>query len=430
MQRLIRVFSADRQGGLAVVFCLTLVVSVAVIGLAVDTGRAMNTSSILRSALDGASLVAAKAMVEQDLTDAEVEAIARRALRAQLETSGVQASHWGGFHFDIDREKGHVAIGVDMAVPTTFARVVNFKTISARMEGHASYKIRPSEVSLVLDVTGSMGNDNKLADMQAAAKEAVRTLLPADQPHLNRVAMAPYAAAVNAGIYAAAVSDGRSGDGCVVERAGANAFTDEDPTDIPGGPDWLKVEADTPPGPNPALPSPLDENNYDCPTASVMALTSARAPLEAAIDALTDDGYTGGHMGLAWGWYMLSPKWNAIFTGPTQPKPHGEGMKSIILMTDGDFNVSYLNGPLNETAATQAIELCNNIKSDGINLYTIGFALDKLNPPKDVTAAAMLLDCASEVNGAKQFYLASDGAALNAAFQEIVGKIQSLRLTD
>jgi von Willebrand factor type A domain len=129
-------------------------------------------------------------------------------------------------------------------------------------------------------------------------------------------------------------------------------------------------------------------------------------------------------MGLAWGWYLLSPRWNGLLGGEAEPKPYGTVNKSVILMTDGEFNTSHLNGPVDATSFAQATALCNNIKNEAVTLYTIGFALN------DVTATDFLEDCASDVDGTKQFYLASDGAALKAAFREIVGKIQSLRLTD
>ena len=88
------------------------------------------------------------------------------------------------------------------------------------------------------------------------------------------------------------------------------------------------------------------------------------------------------------------------------------------------------NGALNETSFAQGTELCDNIKAKRITIYTIGFAIDKLVPPKDANAAAWLTDCASSVGGVPQYYLATDGAALMAAFRDIAGKIQALRLTD
>ena len=44
-----------------------------------------------------------------------------------------------------------------------------------------------------------------------------------------------------------------------------------------------------------------------------MPLTDDAKALKSRIDTFVASGTTGGHIGTQWAWYMLSPKWNALF---------------------------------------------------------------------------------------------------------------------
>ncbi|WP_348641904.1 hypothetical protein [Mesorhizobium sp. B2-5-4] len=102
-------------------------------------------------------------------------------------------------------------------------------------------------------------------------------------------------------------------------------------------------------------------------------------------------------------------------------------------MTDGEFNLSYFdatsvggvyNDAGKETTRTAATKLCAAMRDKGIEIFTIGFKLDKTN------AASTLQNCASPDTGSvKHFYQAADGAELDSAFQTIARNIETLALT-
>src|SRR6185295_9143626 len=115
-----------------------------------------------------------------------------------------------------------------------------------------------------------------------------------------RIALAPFAAGVNAGSYAKAAADNRSKDGCVFERDGSEQATDTAP--VAGA--YLKIAGD--PG--------VSNARNNCPTgAAVVPLTDSSDQLRTAISKMKTGGSTAGHLGTAWAWYMLSPAWNAIW---------------------------------------------------------------------------------------------------------------------
>jgi hypothetical protein len=116
--------------------------------------------------------------------------------------------------------------------------------------------------------------------------------------------------------------------------------------------------------------------------------------------------------------------------------------KIVILMTDGAFNTTYCNGVISQDALSgsgnasdhincnapngdafeQAADLCTEIKDAGIIIYTVGFDVGS-----DTSVQNFMRNCASSTSN---YYLASNGTALRAAFVAIAQDINSLRLTE
>jgi hypothetical protein len=86
----------------------------------------------------------------------------------------------------------------------------------------------------------------------------------------------------------------------VSERTGSNAYTDAAPTTALVGRNY------------PA-------SNNPCPSAKIVPLTSDKKTLTSQIDGYVAAGSTAGQIGLAMGWYTVSPKWNSVFTGDSAP---------------------------------------------------------------------------------------------------------------
>lgn len=205
---------------------------------------------------------------------------------------------------------------------------------------------------------------------------------------------------------------------CVTERTGAQAYTDASPSSARVSPNY----------PGTGL--------YACPSAEIMPLTSDRAALHGRIADLKADGWTAGHIGLAWGWYAVSPNFNGVmWTGESQPDAYGTRnlIKAVILMTDGEFNIEYCNGvstdaincgkedaPRNGDPFTQAEALCENMKAQGILVYTVGFDIGNSNSVRN-----LMNSCASEPGYA---FMPEDGANLREAFRAIARSISDLRI--
>jgi len=211
---------------------------------------------------------------------------------------------------------------------------------------------------------------------------------------------------------------------CVSERIGPQAYTDAAPAAAPVGTNY-----------------PSSANT--CPTATITPLTTDRGVLTSRIASFQAAGSTAGHIGLAWGWYMISPRWASLFPAASQGAAYTspETLKIVVLMTDGAFNTGYCNGVISDDSdngagsaserincdATngnpfdQAEELCDQMKDEGVIIYTVGFEIGN-----DDDVVDLMEDCATS---AEHAYISNDGDELIAAFDAIAASISQLRIT-
>ena len=442
--------SKDDRGSVAIIFALTIFVVFTLVGGAVDLGRAMVARERLQSAVDSSVLAAARVwQLENDLTLAEEKALAHFDTNKPQEVSRVVS-------FTPDMEAATFTMIGETTVPTPFLSLVRQSiTVSTRGQaliaggGNAGTNL---EVSLMLDVTGSMAG-SKLTDLKAAAKDLIDIVVWADQAEFtSRVALAPFSAAVNAGSVLGPLvaynpssslsfkqrSGGnstryRTNTYCLVERTGTNAFTDAAPTGTNRIPRAYQTSSGT----------------ACVPGSTIVPLTSNKDALKTVINGFAANGNTAGHLGTAWAWYLLSPNWADVYPAASQPKPYamqtqtgekGQPLlkKVAVLMTDGEYNQQYCNSTTSNTAGAmipdystgssgancnsphgtstqQSRLMCAAMKVSGITVYTVGFGLGSAGSAVDT-----LRGCASEPH---MFYNTTTGDELRAAFRHIATSI-------
>lgn len=401
-------FAGNSSGSMAIVFVLTLSVLIGCLGIAIDIARARSASAEVTDSLDAAALAATEGMVDDDLSVAAVNNNVANFLGGTLGNPRLQGATYSGLKVQADPSAGSVIIDVDVNVPTTFLRLFNKTEFSFHRFTKTAYRVNNVELAMVLDTTGSMGQNNKINELKAAAAQAIDILLPPGKPTANRIALAPFDASVNVSPFDSVASAGASTNGCVVERQGADAYTDASP-----------LPAD-----------PVSASTAYCPAQTIFPLTKNGASLKATVNTYAPGQSTAGHIGLAWGWYLISPNWASIFPRPSAPKPYTNPnvIKAVLLMTDGMFNTSYFNGA---TSSVQAQALCDGMKAAGIKIYTVGLELASNPPPDDTNARNLLSACASpDGQGGTEFYDVANGANLGHAFSTIAGKLSHLRLSN
>ncbi|HRD78822.1 MAG TPA: pilus assembly protein TadG-related protein, partial [Hyphomicrobiaceae bacterium] len=236
-------FRRSEDGTIAMIFAICAFFLVMVTGLAIDVGRAMHANQKISDALDSAALAAAKGMRDQNLTDGEIDDLAKRYFAINMDGTGANYANVSELRVAINRGNNSIALDVDADVPTLFANIAGISKISFPRSAVAIYDRKDVEVGLQLDVTGSM-HGRKLEDLKVAVVDLLDILMPdAGTTNEVRVALAPFSAGVNAGGLAGAVSNGRSSNGCVYER---NNSADQDTDVAPVGKAALKGNLDLP----------------------------------------------------------------------------------------------------------------------------------------------------------------------------------------
>lgn len=399
-------FASCERGAVAILFAFMIVIMVVIIGGAVDYGRWLNARTKQQSAVDAAVLAAGRAFqVSHGSVSEAVNAASRYYLRMK---SGVLQGDTTSF--DVVENGKAVLATSEAAVATPFLAFAGIPELPVRISSKAIMSAGGNadasvELALMLDITGSMSG-SKIEDLRLAAKDLIDIVVWQDQSrHHARIAVAPFSEHVNVGpAYFEAVT-GRAPETtgtrktCVRERDTSDRYTDAAPA----------------------------YGNYfvpsygwgDCrPQSTIMPLSNDKQALKAHIDSLTTEGYTAGHLGVAWTWYMLSPRWAQVWTGQAAPSNHNTKTRKIaVLMTDGEFNRAYAGA----NSATQARALCSGMKADGVTIYTIGFQI-----ADGGEAHQTMAQCASDPS---HFFNSETGEELRQAFREIALQVVTLRLS-
>ena len=457
LRRFLARLSGDRRGVSAVAFAITFAV-LAPMSLGIfDIFTMTQQQGKLQDALDAAALYAARSTATDN---AGINAIGTKALGANLQLIPGATLQSASFTLVTDAGDTKVTATAQVSLPAFSPTEFTHGPVTVNTE-----VTRPGnnlEVSLVLDNTGSMAG-SPMTSLQSAANQLIDLVVSTNQsPYYSKMAIVPYSNAVNAGAYVNSVRGATlSGtacnsrplgcpsytftnmsnasrtfnvSNCVSERTGIHAFDDTAYSAANGLVGWVYPASD---GSNP------------CIGATIQPLTSDIAALHNEISTLTAGGSTAGHVGLAWGWYMISPNWGALWPSGSQPAAYGTQklIKALILMTDGAFNTAYCKGVIsgidsatdgsagsasnmikcqsgNSDSFTQAQTLCNNMKAapNNIVIYTVAF----LHGGADPQAQSLLANCATD---AAHAYVPSNGTSLQVAFQSIAADLNKLRIS-
>jgi Flp pilus assembly protein TadG len=518
-RRTLRRFVVSSRGNITQMMALAIVPLITAAGAATDYSRAMAARTELYAALDTAVLAGTEYLLESDGDETEALQIAEKVFNANM--SDRFQFDKKNIEFKLNSKSNGIAASGEASIKTSLMAAVgisSFEILSpAVAEAAAAEAIKGSdraEVSLMLDVTGSMCNDGsgpctsgtKITALKTAAANLVDKLFQVDSSGTSdqmRVALVPFSTRVRVGpdgggasimndltnlqptwsghynMCTAGTGSGASETSgnwtctstevqqvsnwkimpCVTERYyDASGF---DLTDrAPGSDAWMNAHdgSRAPLGfdsSNGALTSGTGssaadptvmwnyEPNGSCADVAnanqIVPLSKDKTLLKGRINGLEAYGSTGGVLGTAFSWYMLSPNWD-LWGSNSKPGSYADVAatnssgapklrKIAVLMTDGGYNTSrgwkdQPLGPIN----TAAKDMCAAMKQKGIEIYTVGFDLDSLTADEASNAESTLQSCASDP---AHYFLATNSNQLVSAFDIIATQIASVttRLT-
>jgi Flp pilus assembly protein TadG len=338
-------FAADESGSILQMAGLSIIPLMLAAGVAIDTSRINYTHQKLAAGLDAGALAAA-AMIGKSTDEKKVEA------RRYLDNNFLNGDKATIESFELTENDNEVFVQATARLPMSVMKAVGKNYADITLTSTIVKDGSSVEVALVLDNTGSMAP--YMTTLKSAANEFLDTVLDKQPvaPYYARAAVIPYNRAVNLGTSANAargavpsstsftIFDGnvKSGDltNCVSERTGTAKYTDASVASNPVGPVYIPSGSGNP-----------------CNISEVKGLTSAKEGLQTAVNAMTAGGSTAGQVGVAWGWYMVSPNFGLYPDGAT-PAPYGTAKlrKIVVLMTDGEYNSAYCGGVISSNGST------------------------------------------------------------------------------
>jgi Flp pilus assembly protein TadG len=455
LARHIAAFRRASAGNVAITFALATLPIVGTVGFAVDYSHANSVKAAMQAALDSTALMLSKDAATLSKADLQTKAKSYfDALFTRPEAINVTISA------DYSTAGGSkVKVDGSAAVPTNFLGVIGYQNIDVNGSSTAAWGSSRLRVALVLDNTGSMAEDNKMAALKSATKSLLTQLKSAAGSDGDvYVSIVPFSVDVNVGKgnYNANWIDwtdwdddnGQDVQTCTNKKTGKNGKTQKKCT---GTTTWVPDNHNTWNGcvadrdqnydrlataANPAdknLPDtsastlfPADQDG-SCPQ-PIMGLGSNWTAMNTLVDRMQPSGMTNQSIGLSWGWISLVG--GGPLTAPAKD-PNYKYNDVIVLMSDGlntqnrwSTSQSQIDKRMYD-ASRNGEGTCANIKNAGITIYTI-----HVNTGGD-PMSTLLQNCAGgpdKFSDPSKFYMVTTSSGLGSVFSSIGTNLTKLRV--
>ena len=369
-------YRSNDDGSLTVFTLFVFVLILLIAGAAVDLVRHEHQRVAVQNTLDTAILAATSITQEMD-TETVINGYLEKA---GLDPSQVTIS-------STEYTSGGVLIGREASASsliqtgTMFMNMMGIEVLRSGTNTAALEGADNIEISLVLDISSSMGSNDRIQNLKIAAKEFVQTLYSGESAAQVSVSIVPYFGGV-------VVSDdilsrlNAAGTTEIVTNVPpyAGALTEyptehSDSTCIRFMPEDYLIPAIGPDTPLRRVANFMRGNNgFNTPSvgqrwckedrASILAHETDQLTLETYIDDIVLGVYTGGHIGMKWGVALLDPAFRPVIDDMVDDGERSEDVrgrpgnygdtrvkKIIVLMTDGamtterDLEDVYKSGP-------------------------------------------------------------------------------------
>jgi len=465
-------FRDDQSGGILAFTLIMFMVMVVGGGMAVDFINYEYRREGVQDALDRGVLAAAglgkdaQATSLAQIATAEAAAIVTvndyvRAAGYDPQALGLQVTP----NFTLNSQM--VAAVSNFNVDTYFLRIAGIETLAGGANSTAVVSRNDIELSLVVDISGSMAG-TKIADLRNAAGNFVAQMLDGNRANYTSISLIPFSGQVSAStnlINQFNYNRWHNYSNCVNFEASDYLTTNISRTASLTqtqhfAPDWI-----------------YQANSDWCPRSdiSIVPLSNDLPKLTTEINALRATGMTATYMGMKWATALLDPDAQPVvsslialndvdvaFQGRPVAYSNAETLKFIILMTDGTntpqyavksdpyrvysysngqsvpsssqinadywennrlpWSYSHLYSRVNSSEGDVRLQnICTQAKNAGIIVFTIGYDV-----APGSNASNQMRSCASTYG---HFYnVETDN--LNAAFSAIAQTIQKLKLVN
>lgn len=361
LSRQVRRFAAREDGSLIIFALYAFLIVLMFGGIGIDLMRYERERATLQYTMDRAVLAAAD--LDQTLKPKDV-------VKDYLEKAGL-----GDFLTSVTVDEGMsyrtVSATASADIATHFMHMTGVDTLTAPAASTAEERIDGVEISLVLDVSGSMNSNSRLTNLKIAAKEFVDTMIDNTEDGKMSMSIVPYAQQVSmpaAFLDQLNVTDEHAYSNCV----------NFDSTDFYSAAlsttaelkrtmhfDYTSTSFDG----RDNSPPKLVTNPVCIPDSDreAMVMQKNATKLKSFISDLWAGGYTSIDLGMKWGTALLDPSVKPAISAMIDlgevsddfsERPYtyesGETLKVVVLMTDGENTRQYYLPDEYRTGATDA----------------------------------------------------------------------------
>lgn len=334
-------FYRDEDGAVVALTLFVLILMLVAGGIAIDMMRHETERARLQNTLDTAVLAAAGAPFGSDPKAIVQDYFAKNNMTSYLNAisdDDVVAT----------TNSTSISASADKSIDTYLMKLSGVKKLDIHAVSTAERRVPHLEVAMVLDVSGSMGSNNKLGNLKTAAKQFVTTIIGGSKPGEAVISIVPFSLDVTPGthIYNALAVDTRHTYSTCLE------FNADDYTEAAIDPAVEQTQMiytsmyDSGFGTD-----RLDYTWRTCYTndyAEIMPYAISTTRLHAKIDSLQARGNTSGNMGMKWAAALLDPKFASVKTAlaatqvdPDQVVAAGETAEMVVSDLVGDVPAAY-----------------------------------------------------------------------------------------
>lgn len=337
LRRLITEFKRDERGVFSLFVVMMFTTMILMGGAAIDIVRYEAVRSSIQYNLDRAVLAAASMRQTADpsvvISDYMSKVDTLSNFSVEIDEANTQVS----------LTARRVSATATASLNTYFLGIIGISTLEVATVSRASEEIPNLEISLVLDVSGSMGG-SKITSLKTAANTFVDTVIRSDTDSLTSVSIVPYATNVSVpqDMWDLYNTEGLTNNSrCMIfdnddfDESAISAITEQRQLPYYSRYGGLQTGLDF-----------RDCRNDDY--AMILPFSTSVDDLQDKINSLNASGWTAAHIGTKWGVALLDPAANVVGASvggdvATVPESYTEPgvLKVLVLMTDGQNTSHY-----------------------------------------------------------------------------------------
>ncbi|SFV26555.1 Flp pilus assembly protein TadG [Devosia crocina] len=441
----------DQQGNVAIIVAFLILPMLVLAGGATDIARYEMFRAQLQDGVDRAVLASASLTQREDV---------RETAEQYLKT----VDFIGGVDLDFDTaislNQRKVTITGRYNMPTSFLPLIGIETLPIVATATALEQQSNIELSLMLDISGSMNDNGKFPALKTAATDFIRTMVTPETRDFTTVNMVPYAGQVSLG--RAYFNDWggirlHQNSSCVELIQTDFYLANFRLADRQQAPHFTRWNSSTD---KPVLPANMNPGWCPSEETSITLMSNNANALTSKIAGMRMHDGTGTAIAMVWGLRFLDPAMrprvrDAIAKGyinsefydrPADFLTDGT-LKVMVLMTDGAITEQYTAKNPNADVRTHnnwkyfydpiwkrnlgsgetkqmMNTVCAEAKRRGVVIFTIGFQLSDSN----TSQLAMKNDLRNCATSSAHYYDVR-GLDIASAFRAIASNINSLKLT-